>query len=351
MNYTNNPTGKRNQSIMTTQTRTNNITKQTNSSRKLQKSKNDNLPFVSVCTPTFNRRPFFPFLIDCFMKQTYPLNKMEWIIVDDGDDKIEELVSHIPQVKYFKSKSKLSLGKKRNIMNQKCRGDIIVYMDDDDYYPPERVSHAVETLSDNTLYDVAGCDNVQIYFGKPESKTYQIGPYNDNHATAATFAFRRSFLKDHKYNDDELFGEEKSFLNNFTVPLVKLDASKTIVVFSHSLNTIDKRFIFKNKEYHKVKLVEKNITEVITNKKYRDFVLDNDNYLKDYEFGKHEYKKEIVETIEKIEKQSKKKLDIVDTMKEQLEEHSKEELINIILNLKLQDYIKKKKNNILTNNL
>ena len=65
------------------------------------KNKLPKLPFVSICTPTFNRRPFFPMAIKCFEHQTYPKDKMEWIIVDDGTDKIEELVSHIPQVKYF----------------------------------------------------------------------------------------------------------------------------------------------------------------------------------------------------------------------------------------------------------
>ena len=34
----------------------------------------------------------------------------------------------------------------RNIGNNKCSGDIIVCMDDDDYYPVERVSHAVDAL-------------------------------------------------------------------------------------------------------------------------------------------------------------------------------------------------------------
>ena len=61
------------------------------------------MPFVSVCTPTFNRRPFIPFLIECFKKQRYPKDRMEWIIVDDGDDKIGDLVKNIPQVKYFTS--------------------------------------------------------------------------------------------------------------------------------------------------------------------------------------------------------------------------------------------------------
>ena len=69
---------------------------------------------------------------------------MEWIIIDDGTDKIEDLVKDIPQVKYYKYDEQMVLGKKRNIMHEKCSGDIIVYMDDDDYYPPQSVSHAVK---------------------------------------------------------------------------------------------------------------------------------------------------------------------------------------------------------------
>jgi len=315
--------------------------------KPVEKPDNDKLPFVSVCTPTFNRRPFLPFLIDCFMKQNYPLNKMEWIIMDDGTDKIEDLVSHIPQVRYFKSDTKLSLGKKRNIMNEKCIGDIIVNMDDDDYYPPERVRHAVETLTDNSLHDIAGCDNVYIYFGKPEYQTYQIGPYQDYHATAATFAYRRCFLDEHKYDDEKAYGEESSFLNDFTVPLVKLNSKKTIIVFSHSLNTIDKRFIFNNKEHHKVKQVDKDITEIITNKKYKDFVVDNETYIKDYEFGKRENKKDIIEKIDNIKEKNKKKGIIIDNIKDELQEHNKEDLINIILELKKGDFMKNEKKGII----
>ena len=64
-------------------------------------------PFVSICTPTFNRRPFIPAMIECFNHQTYPKDKMEWIIIDDGTDKIEDLVKEIPNVKYFKYDTKM----------------------------------------------------------------------------------------------------------------------------------------------------------------------------------------------------------------------------------------------------
>ena len=79
-------------------------------------------PFVNVCTPTFNRRPFFQTIIKCFDNQTYPKDRMEWIIVDDGTDKIEDVVKNHPLVKYFKYDEKMPLGKKRNIMHKKARG-------------------------------------------------------------------------------------------------------------------------------------------------------------------------------------------------------------------------------------
>ena len=56
------------------------------------------LPFVSVCTPTFNRRQFIPYIIECFEQQDYPKERMEWVIVDDGSNTVEDLVSHIPHV-------------------------------------------------------------------------------------------------------------------------------------------------------------------------------------------------------------------------------------------------------------
>ena len=40
--------------------------------------KNNKLPKVSLCTPTFNRRPFIPMLINCMNRQTYPKKLIEW---------------------------------------------------------------------------------------------------------------------------------------------------------------------------------------------------------------------------------------------------------------------------------
>jgi hypothetical protein len=56
---------------------------------------------VSVCTVTFNRRPFWKTAFE-ILKSGLPKNRMEWIILDDGTDKIGDLISEakIPQIKY-----------------------------------------------------------------------------------------------------------------------------------------------------------------------------------------------------------------------------------------------------------
>jgi len=202
----------------------------------------DKTPFVSICTPTFNRRPFIPIMIKCFENQTYPKDKIEWIIVDDGTDKIEDLVSHIPQVKYFKYDKKFSLGKKRNITNEKAKGDIIIYMDDDDYYPPERISHAVTTLQKNPKALCAGSSIMYMYF-KHIDKMYQFGPYGPNHSTAATFAFRKELLKQTRFDETASVAEEKKFLKDYKIPFVQLDPMKSILVFSHNHNSFDKKVL------------------------------------------------------------------------------------------------------------
>ena len=40
------------------------------------------------------------------MEQDYPRDLMEWIIIDDGEDCVEDLFKDVPCVKYFRLKRK-----------------------------------------------------------------------------------------------------------------------------------------------------------------------------------------------------------------------------------------------------
>ena len=257
-------------------------------------------PFVSICTPTYNRRPFIESMIKCFAHQTYPKDRMEWIIIDDGTDKIEELVIHIPQVKYFKYDKKMVLGKKRNLMHEKSCGDIIVYMDDDDYYPPTRVAHAVNMLLTHPKALCAGSSEIYIYF-KHIEQMIQFGPYGPNHATAGTFAFKRELLNNNKYNEEAALAEEKSFLKDYTVPFVQLEPKKTILVFSHIHNTFDKKTLLENRHPQFVRDSDKIVDDFVKEPDLKDFYMNQiEKLLEHYAPGRPEMKPDVLKQIEEI---------------------------------------------------
>ena len=271
---------------------------------KKSKDKND-LPFVSICTPTFNRRPFWPMCIKNFFNQDYPADKMEWIIIDDGTDPIEDLVKDIPQVKYYKYDTKMPLGKKRNIMHDKSCGDIIVYMDDDDYYPKERVSHAVNMLQNHPNALCAGASEIYIWF-KHIQKMWQFGPYNQNHATAGTFAFKRELLKDHRYEEHAALAEEKAFLKNYSVPFVQLEPKKTILVFSHIHNTFDKKKLLENGQNQFQKESPRIVDEFVKEEEQKEFYMNViDKLLENYDPGHPKNKPDVLKQIKEIEEERK----------------------------------------------
>jgi glycosyltransferase involved in cell wall biosynthesis len=283
-----------------------------NNKKRQNNTGSSNLPNVSICTPTFNRRPFFKGLIQCIKDQDYPHNKLEWIIVDDGFDKVEDIIDEARKtlndikITYCYESEKMPLGKKRNYMHSKCSfqkdDDIIVYMDDDDYYPPDRVSHAVQRLNFKREALCAGSSEIFIWFNTLD-KMYKFGPYGPNHATAGTFAFRRKLLKQSHYEDDAVLAEEKHFLKNYTVPFVQLDPFKTILVFSHEQNTFDKRrLISKDNAMCKESFVK--CKTLVTRKEQIDFYTQEiGEMLKDYDPGNVKHKPEVLKEIDRRDKE------------------------------------------------
>jgi len=266
-----------------------------------------NYPLVSICTPTFNRRPFIENMFTCFRNQDYPKDKIEWIIVDDGTDKIKDLIvaSNIPQIRYFEVEKKMFLGEKRNYMHKHVRGSIVVYMDDDDYYPPQRISHSVERLLSDPNALCAGSSEIYVYF-KGMNKMIQCGPYGPNHATAGTFAFKTKLLEQTKYEDTAALAEERAFLKDYTIPFIQLDPLKSILVFSHEHNTFDKRKMFEQKQDEKYFKESTKTVDTFIRHKYEDnikkfFMEDIDALLDKYDPGKPNMKPDVLKQISEIE--------------------------------------------------
>jgi glycosyltransferase involved in cell wall biosynthesis len=227
---------------------------------------------------------------------------MEWIIIDDGTDKIEDMVSHIPQVKYFRYEDKMLLGRKRNLAHEKAKGDIIISMDDDDYYPPNRVSHAVEMLRTNPKALCAGSSEMYVYF-KHIQEMYRFGPYGPNHSTAATFAFRKELLTITSFQDNAAVAEEKHFLKGYTIPFVQLDPMKSILVFSHNHNSFDKKNLLDSPNQYMGKS-DKKVEDFVKEEDLKQFFMEDiDKLLETYEPGKPENKPDVLKQLSEIKQQ------------------------------------------------
>lgn len=202
----------------------------------------DPIPLVSLCTVTRNRAAFLPLLQRLILLQHYPRERLEWVIVDDSDPdqpRFQPDTSQGLAIHHHHLPVPLPLGRKRNLSHSYCSGEIIVVLDDDDYYPRTRVGHAVEQLQASDAL-IAGSSLLPVFF-LPERELWLAGPYGPRHATANTFAFKRELLQRTSYNDEATHAEEKAFLQDYSLPMVQLDVRHTIVCLGHDRNTFEKR--------------------------------------------------------------------------------------------------------------
>jgi hypothetical protein len=193
-------------------------------------------------------------------------------------------------------------------------------MDDDDYYPSDRVSHAVDTLQKNPKALCAGSSAMYIYF-KHIQKMYQFGPYGPNHATAATFAFRKELLLKTRFDETASLAEEKKFLKDYTIPFVQLDPLKSILVFSHNHNSFDKKELLKQLPNPYIK--DTNITPSDIVKEYgilQFFMEDINKLLGEYAPGLPENKPDVTKQLKQM-KESREKM-IQDEIKKNNEYNS-----------------------------
>ncbi len=192
---------------------------------------------VSILTPTYNRRLFIPQYLKNIYRQNY-LGDFEILIADDGEEPIEDLLSKDKRIRYFKFDERKTLGFKRNFLGEQAKGQILINFDDDDYYPPSRISHAVEMLSKSEKL-IAGSSKIFIY-NTFTNKVSVSGPFGPNHATANSFAFKREYLEKCSYDNEKKAQEEPSFTNGFTEPMIQLDSKSTVMLIQHKFNTWDK---------------------------------------------------------------------------------------------------------------
>ncbi|AEG18598.1 glycosyltransferase [Methanobacterium paludis] len=123
--------------------------------------------FVSIIMPTYNRKGIIERAINSVLNQTF--NNYELIIIDDGStDGTENLINvkyddHLKsgKIKYFKQKNG-GVSKARNKGLNEAQGDIIAYLDSDNYWFETYLKKMVSALFNtnrNTAYAAIEVNN------------------------------------------------------------------------------------------------------------------------------------------------------------------------------------------------
>lgn len=120
-------------------------------------------PLVSIITPTFNRADYIEQAVNSVLGQTY--SNFELFIVDDGstDDTKQRLGNALedPRVHYFYQPNQ-GQSIARNFALSHASGDLICFLDSDNYWPENKLENQVILLADNPDVDVVYGDTVTI---------------------------------------------------------------------------------------------------------------------------------------------------------------------------------------------
>lgn len=118
-------------------------------------------PLISIVTATHNRKKYLEECIRSVLCQTY--ENFEMIIVDDGSsDGTAELVGSFNNSKlhhiYQEKQGIWNLANTFNKALAHSRGEIVAILEDDDFWPPQKLEHLLPALSDPSVVFCWGKD-------------------------------------------------------------------------------------------------------------------------------------------------------------------------------------------------
>lgn len=205
--------------------------------------KEEDLPDVSIVCVTRDRRLFMPILKYSYMIQSYPEDKLELIIVDDGDDPIEDTLFGVPNVTYVRLEEKKTIGEKRNIGIAKAMYDVIAFMDDDDVYPNNSVLERVAMMMKSPAKECAFCTVIPCYDITKYCSFMNAPPIKlpmSQRVSEATLVFTKKFWEERPFGDTQI-AEGDAFIRGREQVCRELSPQEVIVSLAHPKNTSSRK--------------------------------------------------------------------------------------------------------------
>ena len=215
----------------------------------------EDCPPISIITPTYNREKFIEIAFHNLLSTDYPRDKIEWIVVEDNEDKdkmaSEKIISFQIQskitLKYIPIEGRMSIGEKRNIGIEHASNDVILFMDDDDHYPVtsfrRRVAWLLKGVKKNKLCNIACCTTLALYDLQHGTSAVNVPPFDisfGQRISEATLTFKKSAWYERKFLDVSV-AEGESWVSGREEEVIEMPPQQIIVAFSHGGNKSSRR--------------------------------------------------------------------------------------------------------------
>jgi hypothetical protein len=214
----------------------------------------DVYPQISIVTLIYNRKKFFDLACHSLMISDYPKDKIEWILVDDSDDPMEQNSDTIMgvanstsafKIVYVPLIGKRPISDKRNIGVDKATSDIILFMDDDDHYPETSIRRRVGWLTKHPWNPKAvACTTIACYDLVKGISAVNVPPMDlplEQRVSEATLTFYKSWWAVKPFPRGVHIGEGEGFLTGRTHEVLEMPPQQIIVAFSHGKNVSSRR--------------------------------------------------------------------------------------------------------------
>ena len=208
------------------------------------------LPSITIVTLMYNRSKFFDLACYNLMTADYPLQKIEWVIVDDSDtDSAAEAIkataakSTTMKIVYVQV-PRTTVAAKRNIGVDKASHDIILMMDDDDHYPPSSIARRVAWFSHQWAPKAVVATTIACYDLVTGISAVNVPPLTlslGKRTSEATLTFYKSWWDERRFSEVMQVGEGESFVEGRERDVLEIPPQQVIVAFSHGKNVSSRR--------------------------------------------------------------------------------------------------------------
>jgi len=204
-------------------------------------------PTVSVLTPTYNRQNFIELCIFNLKNQTYPLDKLEWFLLDDSPEsytkeQLEYIKKSIHPIKfkYEYNRNKATIGAKRNKLVKLCSYKICIMMDDDDIYQHTYIKKCIDTMINNNKKCVGSNQMIFFFKDKPDKRLTIIRCEAKRQIHEATLCFTKKYFNSMKGFKKNSQGEGVGLIDFNDQNVENIPIDELMVCVAHKGQTLSK---------------------------------------------------------------------------------------------------------------